>query len=93
MEEHHGNGACFLGCTWRPRKDVAGGRRVDTDGSARDSHDSVGDLGSGNGSSRVCGGDDIAISRPATASESSRSSGNPYFFPASAAPPRCRLRL
>jgi hypothetical protein len=81
--EQHGNGACFLGCTWRPRKDVVGGR-VDTDGSARASHDSVGDLGNGNGSSGC--GDDSAISRPALPpSLSSRSSGKPYPPPPAAA--------
>jgi len=75
--EHHGNGACFLDCTWSPRKDVAGGR-VDTDGSARESHDSDGYMGNGGWSSSGCGSDST-ISRPSImASLSSRSSGKPY---------------
>ena len=86
--EHHGSGACFLDCTWRPRNDAAGGRRVDTEGSARDSHDSEGDLGSGNESR---GRGDSAISRPATAAASSRSSGKPYLPAASSATPRPSL--
>jgi hypothetical protein len=73
---HQGRGPCLLDGTWSPRKDVAGGGLLDTDGIVRESHDSDGDLGSGNGSNAR---GDSTILQPGEADGlSSRSSGNPY---------------